>query len=485
MTTITTSISSFTKNPLLAPSRIQEWWLPKAGNILLTLFIVIAIVKMPFYQAFIYLFPAILTIAGIGAFGHLVNDWFDIAIDKKAGKKNRMANLSVFKRILVLLLFLTIALIPWLVLPWDENSLWLLGGEFTLLILYAIPPIRFKERGLLGVLADGLYAYAIPSILAAYTFFLIAGDIPDIVFLGLLFAWQFFLGCHNILIHQVEDYENDLLAGIRTFPVIWSTKAATKLTILGVLIFELLFFVTLVLYISVTYFSGYFLLPFLFLWLKYWPIFSVASLKVLARLDNTVDLQATNLDYYKFLVFWNLFWCAWVTPLFWIMLILTLNIIPQVNEFTRKIIKALKRLYNVCYYQLGHWVNLSIYYFRRYVKREDDKTARREHYVPPEEVEALEKLNDIPVIGIVNRNESKYTETFVNQHLMHLPYIKHFFFGGDSYTPQYVSYHGKDWVAGFLPNWINRVKISWWSKDYLLKIAFQHELLTNLSLIHI
>ncbi len=473
MTTNTKTTTAITQNPILAPSRIQEWWLPKAGNILATLFIVMAITKMPFTKALTYFFPSMLTILGIGAFGHMVNDWLDIKADHKAGKKNRMAKLPVYQRILVLFLFLTVALLPWWVLPFDENSLWLLGAEFVLLIIYAIPPFRLKERALWGALADGLYAYAVPAVLAAYTYFLIPGGSVDWLFLAILFAWQLFIGLHNILIHQVEDYENDLKAGSWTYPVAKGTKRATKFTIYGVLIPELLLFTSFVGYVSLVYFKGYFILPLVFLVLRYLPLLLVSSIRVFAHLDNAKDLQTVNMTYYKFLIFWNLWWCGMHSYGYMAVLGGALYFgVPQIKESVGGLVK---KAYDRAYYFLGYWVNMSVYWFRVYIKGEDDKTARREHY--NEEIHGKGKKR--ASIAVVNRNQSKYTETFVKQHLLHLPQDVHFFFGGDSYFPKYVTLKHKGGILQFLPNSFNKIKSFLLPSEYLLKIAFQHYLVES------
>jgi hypothetical protein len=69
----------------------------------------------------------------------------------------------------------------------------------------------------LGIIADALYAHGIPSLLAAYTYTLIAGRSPDWVFLSLLFCWQFCAGVRNVVLHQINDLESDRKSGTDTF----------------------------------------------------------------------------------------------------------------------------------------------------------------------------------------------------------------------------------------------------------------------------
>jgi hypothetical protein len=80
-----------------------------------------------------------------------------------------------------------------------------------------VPPIRIKERGAAGLITDALYAHAIPAVMAAYTYTLISNQLPDLVFIGMLFSWQFCVGIRNVLIHQLSDLHSDKESGTKTF----------------------------------------------------------------------------------------------------------------------------------------------------------------------------------------------------------------------------------------------------------------------------
>jgi colanic acid/amylovoran biosynthesis glycosyltransferase len=199
-----------------ATLRLPRWWRPKATNLLTVLYSVMLFVRLPFPRATLLTVPSIVTILGIGAFGHVINDLCDIGNDRIAGKANRMAGLDSRKRYGLVLGLLCIALLPWVVLPFDSLSLALLFLEFALLLAYAVPPFRLKRRRIWAVLADSAYAYVIPAILAAHTFFL-AGTRPDnrILLLSLVF-WQLGLGARHYLNHLALDRVSDLTTGIET-----------------------------------------------------------------------------------------------------------------------------------------------------------------------------------------------------------------------------------------------------------------------------
>lgn len=83
---------------------------------------------------------------------------------------------------------------------------------------------------------------------------------------------------------------------------------------------------------------------------------------------------------------------------------------------------------------LSKLVNYTVYYFRRIVLQQSVEKAMREHYAG---FSASQKRNNLkrqlPNIAVVNRNLSKYTETFIEQKVRALKqagYFVHRFYGG-------------------------------------------------------
>jgi len=162
---------------------------------------------------------ALITSVGFAGFGYATNDLSDIDADRVAGKSNSAIAYGKKSMLLIAFGFLLVALLPWLYLPSDRFSLLLIVVEFLLFILYAFPPFRLKNKGLVGVFVDALYAYVVPAMLATWTFYL-AGDkkLEHLTFLILpLTFWLLFVGLRGILYHQLADFDNDALAGSRTW----------------------------------------------------------------------------------------------------------------------------------------------------------------------------------------------------------------------------------------------------------------------------
>ena len=185
--------------------RTKQWWQPKAGNLLSAVYLAVFIFNIDFSATLKFIFPAIATILGIGMFGYFFNDFSDLESDRKANKNNMLEKLNTLSRLLLLVSALILAFVPWLFLPFDSFNCYLLIGEFVLLLVYAVPPIRLKEKGFVALVADALYAYAIPFTLAFHTFNLIYSVKIIWVLYAIIFAWQFSVGLINILIHQIED----------------------------------------------------------------------------------------------------------------------------------------------------------------------------------------------------------------------------------------------------------------------------------------
>jgi glycosyltransferase involved in cell wall biosynthesis len=418
-------------------TRLPEWWQAKAGNLLGVLYLIMVFEEIPFLTAIYYLAPAILTIVGIGSFGHFINDWLDIEPDLQVGKPNRVAELNRWQRWGLLVILLLIAFLPWLVLPQNGWSWSLLGAEFVLLVLYALPPFRLKESPWLGVLADGLYAYALPSVLAAYTFMLVSGGAPNVLLLALLFIWQLGVGVHNIMIHQIVDWENDLQTQTRTLATSRSAGYVSRLITWFVWPLELLTFGFLAIYLSINWWVGYCALPLLVLALKYATLFEVTHLSMFGRSRDEQDHQLLNIHYHRFWPLWHLVLAVlWVEP--WYILLLLAHLLAW--HFNR----------------ILHWKPVSVlllygvFYYRRWVLRQDMKTVLGEYYDYYQEKdkrkERLKNQSQQTVdaqqpltIAICNRNQNKYTETFVRQHLEHLPFHVVPIYGDHDYLPTKTS----------------------------------------------
>lgn len=177
---------------------------------------------------FISLF-SLLTTLGFASFGYIINEWFDIEEDKRAGKLNRFAFLSNRTKYLLLSTSLVLLFFPWYFLPYDYLSFTLIGLELLSFLVYSILPFRLKRFPLLSCILDTMYAYLIPLLLSMHTFSIGVPEKLSQSNVLLLLIPIFLIGFKNILLHQVKDSIKDAFAGRKTMPHILGVEKTDKL----------------------------------------------------------------------------------------------------------------------------------------------------------------------------------------------------------------------------------------------------------------
>ena len=204
---------------------------------------------------------AIFTIAtiGIASFGYVINDLTDIKQDLRSGHYNIMARHDRLGRCLILVIVVLSGTLPWIWLPRSPLILILLALEYGLFLAYSVPPLRLKTRGLWGPIADSIYAYVLPSSIAA----LVASDgEPGQAFVAYIIAfvvWCFLFGLVGILKHQLFDHSRDRLDNIRTFVVTYGWNAAfdATLKLVNTALLAYLFLITVQGYANPLIFLGF------------------------------------------------------------------------------------------------------------------------------------------------------------------------------------------------------------------------------------
>jgi 4-hydroxybenzoate polyprenyltransferase len=189
-------------------SRVREWAQSKVPFIAAA-----ALLLMPSTSSAWRAIAIVATIVPWAAFGYGINDLADRRFDERAGKPNRAAGLTPASW--APFLILTAGGAVGLSLLWaaDAAAPALVLAGLALAAAYSVPPIRLKERGVLGLIAAAAAQWAIP-ILAA------SAAVPG----GWLrsAAWSLALvglalGTRWILIHQLEDASADRRAMVTTY----------------------------------------------------------------------------------------------------------------------------------------------------------------------------------------------------------------------------------------------------------------------------
>lgn len=199
--------------------KAYKWWHYKIPPLLGMAYYLMAVshLSIPLSLGLPTIGMFLVALVGLAGFGHVVNDLFDIKPDKIVGKYNAMEGLTTAQRLLALFLLLVASWAPWLYLPTNGLTLALVSLELLLFLLYSAPPIRLKERGILGILADALYGYTVPFLFTWTTFNQLGLNQPITWLMLCLCLWSLCAGVRGILHSQVRDVENDVRTGVSTF----------------------------------------------------------------------------------------------------------------------------------------------------------------------------------------------------------------------------------------------------------------------------
>jgi 4-hydroxybenzoate polyprenyltransferase len=145
------------------------------------------------------------------AYGYAVNDFFDQAVDRKAGKPNAISALSTSAALGWLLAIFVVGIL--LLMPFSrERWIGLLAiGSYGLATVYSMPPLRFKERGVAGILVAAVAQRFLPLLvgMALFGAFDAGAWILTILFTLIGIRW--------ILLHQLIDLGNDRQSNVSTF----------------------------------------------------------------------------------------------------------------------------------------------------------------------------------------------------------------------------------------------------------------------------
>lgn len=155
-------------------------------------------------------------------YGFLINDFCDRSYDIAAGKRRAIQELSKTASISMIL---TVIFISALHLFYLTETPYILVYiiAYILATLYSAPPVRFKNRGLSGLVVDGLIEKMLP-VLAVFAFFN-HFRMDTLIFV----LTAFFVQIAEAMTHQINDYKTDSETGIRSSVVIMGKGKALKI----------------------------------------------------------------------------------------------------------------------------------------------------------------------------------------------------------------------------------------------------------------
>lgn len=199
-----------------APMRADTWWEFKTPIFLGAAYLAAVAGHVPFAAVWPALVVGMLALIPLASFVCVINDIADERTDRAAGKSNRMAGRSAFFKVAWLAACLgTGAAVAWVSFRGNEVALLLYVANWGAFVLYSLPPIRLKERGLAGVFADALGGTALPVL----WWVLLANPVSSALLLAVAGTWSLAFGLRGILYHQAADIALDRSSGVETFAV--------------------------------------------------------------------------------------------------------------------------------------------------------------------------------------------------------------------------------------------------------------------------
>lgn len=314
--------------------RSEQWWGHKVPPLVAVASVAISLRPGPARPgAVLELLALLASVAGVAAFGHLVNDWCDIEADARGGKANPMAGLSPMARVALVTAALALGLAPWAVLPRRPLALVALAIEIALLVAYSAPPFRLKARGWSGAIADAGYAYGVPFVLVASALGPRPGPARSPVLLVALGLFGLLVGLRGILWHQVGDAEADRAAGVGTVGRRLGAASVEHLVSAVVLPAELVALVAVVamvdrpwLWCAVAAFVVWRSFQVTLLWAE--PLV-VSSLKEPRRRIEVVGFEFVNEAIERWLPLLALVAVAWTSPWWWLVVASHVLVFPN------------------------------------------------------------------------------------------------------------------------------------------------------------
>ena len=203
--------------PLRHTIRAQEWWSHKRAAIIGMGYGTVLFAGGDVLDAALQLGLGLAALIPGAAFVSILNDYTDLELDRRARKKNRLEGRSrAYGRRLIastIALGVIMATALAMVEPW---SLIFYLPAWLAFAAYSLRPLRLKERGWMGALADALGAHVFPQLVVVALAFAGANDAIEWGWTALVGGWSLAYGLRGAIWHQSTDITADKATGVAT-----------------------------------------------------------------------------------------------------------------------------------------------------------------------------------------------------------------------------------------------------------------------------
>jgi 4-hydroxybenzoate polyprenyltransferase len=191
--------------------RFDEWYDSKLPLLACCGLSIALLSSLPWSISVVNFLLSFLFCAFLLSFGYTLNDCSDIKEDRIAGKNKLIHQLTSSERHRLIAILLAICYV--VLAPFYRDVLVLLTVSISILAatFYSLPPIRLKERGILGVVFASVAQRTFPLLVVATVFQYFGPVVLGWMIIG------FLVGVRYVLIHQNQDKSNDLMTQTTTF----------------------------------------------------------------------------------------------------------------------------------------------------------------------------------------------------------------------------------------------------------------------------
>jgi 4-hydroxybenzoate polyprenyltransferase len=155
------------------------------------------------------------TVCGIANYAYALNELFDMDEDSRIGRANAAVQNGARWMWIVVACSALFAL-GFAASVGGATGFWLTAAELLLPLAYSVPPLRIKERGWAGVLADAYAAHVYSAILTLVIVSHQGICEPNLRMVIPVMLWAAATGVRGILSHQLQSEDNDRRAGLST-----------------------------------------------------------------------------------------------------------------------------------------------------------------------------------------------------------------------------------------------------------------------------
>jgi len=197
--------------------RSQEWWAHKLPPLLAIGYATALLSPVPLYKVALWLIFLLSSLVVGAIYVSVINDITDLEEDIASGKSNRIQQVPVNFRWLIPAAAVLLGIGFGYFLYPDLLSCLLYLLSWIVFSLYSIEPVRLKNRGILGVLADGCGSHVFPSLLMVSSISYITQQQINWIWFASAGVWAMSYGLRGILWHQFADRDNDIKVKLNTY----------------------------------------------------------------------------------------------------------------------------------------------------------------------------------------------------------------------------------------------------------------------------